>query len=189
MAITRKKKEELVALYKDMIEQTDAMVFTDYRGVSVPDIQSLRASLRDTGSVYMVVKNKLFKIALEQSSSQAEPNGLLEGPNAIVFTGEDIAKGVTALKDWLKNSDDVEIKGAILESSILDASGAEKLSDLPTKEQILAKLLGTINAPASALVRVVNAPPTDLTRIINAPQASLVGVINAYVQKQQAGAA
>ena len=79
MAITREKKEELVALYKEMIEQTDAMIFTDYRGISVPDIQSLRASLRESGAVYMVVKNRLFRLALEQSSSTAEPNGLLEG--------------------------------------------------------------------------------------------------------------
>lgn len=189
MAITRAKKEDLVAQYKALIEQTDAMVFTDYRGITVQQVQALRAALKESGSTYTVVKNTLFRIALEQSSKDVHPNGLLDGPNGVAFMGEDIAKSMTALKNWLKTSEVVQVKGAILESSVLSATETDALSELPTKEQILAKLLGMINAPASSLVRVINAPATDLTRIINAPQSSLAGVINAYVQKQQADAA
>ena len=106
------------------------------------------------------------------------PKTLLSGPNGVVFTGEDVAKSVTALKDWIKDAKIVEITGALLENSALDASGAEKLSDLPTRAQVLAQILGTVNAPASSLVR-----------ILNAPMASLVRVINAHVEKENSAAA
>jgi large subunit ribosomal protein L10 len=86
----------------------------------------------------------------------------------VAFIGEDIGKSVTALKDWIKEAKVIEISGALLESSVLNAEQAESLSDLPTKEQTLAKLLGTINAPASQLVRMINAPGSSLARVINA---------------------
>ena len=177
MAISRQKKEELVALYKEQIGQASAIVFTDYRGTSVPKIQSLRAKLSEHGTQYTVTKNSLLKIALEECN-MPQPEALLAGPNAVAFIGEDIGRGVTALKDWIKAEKIVEIRGAILEQSVLDATGADALADLPTKEQTLAMILGTINAPATSLVRMVNGPGASLAR-----------VINAYVEKQQGEAA
>ncbi len=90
------------------------------------------------------------------------------GPNGVVFVGEDIAKGVTALKDWIKSEKIIEITGAVLESSILNAESADKLSDLPTKEQVRAQLLGMLVSPASSLARIINAPAGGLARVINA---------------------
>ena len=173
MAITREKKEELVALYQQQITNSSAMVFTNYKGVNVARLRSLRGKLKESGTTYMVVKNKLMAIALE-NVGRKQPGDLLRGTNGVVFVGEDIGQGVTALKDWIKDAKVLEITGAMLESSVLNAQQAESLSDLPTKEQTLAMVLGTINAPASSLVR-----------IINAPAASLARVINAYVEKRQ----
>jgi large subunit ribosomal protein L10 len=90
--------------------------------------------------------------------------------------GEDIGRGVTALLDWIKAAKEVEITGAIMGQSVVDAKGAEALATLPTREQMLATVLGTINAPAS-----------NLARILAAPSASLVRVINARVEQQQQG--
>lgn len=177
MAISRQKKEELVAQYKEQVEQASAIVFTDYRGTSVPQIQSLRAKLGETGSKYIVVKNSLLALALEQAGLP-QPDDLLAGPNGVAFIGEDIGQGVTAIKDWIKAERIVTIRGAILDQAVLDENGADALSDLPTKEQTLAMVLGAINAPASALVRMVNGP-----------SASLARVINAYVEKQKESAA
>jgi large subunit ribosomal protein L10 len=172
LAITREKKTELLELYKDQIEKSSALVFTDYRGTSVPQIQSLRTKLTETDTTYMVVKNSIMSLALEQSGRE-QPEEFLTGTKAVAFVGEDIGKGVSALLDWIKAEKIVEINGAMLESSVFDANGAESLADLPTKEQTLAMILGTLSAPAS-----------DIVRILNAPAASLVRVLNAYVEKQ-----
>ncbi len=167
MAISRAKKEELLEKYKEQIEGASAIVFTDYRGTSVSKMQSLRTKLSETGTTYMVVKNSLLALALEQMG-RTYSDELLAGPQAAAFLGEDIGQSVTALKDWIKAEKIVEIRGALLESSVLDAAGAESLSDLPTKEQTLSMILGTLNAPAGQLARILNAPSSSLARVINA---------------------
>lgn len=169
MAISRQKKEELVELYGEQVKNASAIVFTDYRGSSVSQINNLRAKLRSADTTYIVVKNRLLGIALEQSGITTELNGLLDGPNAVAFVGEDIGKGVTALRDGLKElSEIIEIKGGILEQEVLDATSTAALADLPTREEMLAKLLATIIAPASQLVRVINEPGASLARVLKA---------------------
>jgi large subunit ribosomal protein L10 len=176
LPVTRQKKGELIEEYRELVRNSGALVFTNYRGISVKQINSLRGKMKDSGGDYVVTKNTLLRVALEQEG-RITPAELLAGPNAVVFTSEDVAKSVTALKDWIKAAKVVEITGAILESSALDATSAEKLSDLPTKEQVLSSILGTLNAPAGTLVRV-----------LNAPLSSLVRVINAHVEKEQEAA-
>lgn len=176
LAITRQKKQELLEEYKQQLEEASAVVFTDYRGISVHQIQSLRTKLKDAGATYMVVKNSLFGLALEQLERESAEE-LLTGPKAVAFLGEDIGKGVTALKDWIKAEDKGAIEGALLEGSVLNADRASALADLPSKEQTLAMVLGALVAPSSQLVRT-----------INAPGASLARVLNAYVEKQQEAA-
>lgn len=173
MAISRQKKEALLAEYKEHIENAPAIVFTDYRGTSVAKMQALRARLNENDTTYMVVKNSLLALALEQSG-RPYTDELLSGPKAVAFLGEDIGKGVNALKDWIRVERMIVITGALLESSVLDADGAESLSDLPTKEQALAMVLGALNAPGGSLARV-----------LNGPSSSLVRAINAHVEKQQ----
>jgi large subunit ribosomal protein L10 len=184
LAISREKKEELVATYKEHIVQSDAIVFADYRGISVPQVQSLRNKLRQNDAVCMVVKNRLFAIAL-QESGRPQPKGMLEGPNAVIFFGEDISTGVKALQEWIKGQEIVAIKGGLLETSVLNADSVGALTDLPTREQALAMLLGTLNAPAGKLVRTLNAPANYLARVINAPVSGLFNVINARVQQMK----
>ena len=165
MAITRQKKEELVQHYSELLENSTALVFTDYRGTTVPEIQSLRTKLKENNATYAVVKNTLLGLAIEQAG-HTRPDKLLDGPNAVVFLGEDIGQGVTALKDWIKSAGHIEITGGLLEGALLDAAGAASLADLPTKEQTLAMILSTINGPASSLVRMINGPASSLVRVI-----------------------
>lgn len=176
MAISRQKKEELVAQYKELIANSSALVFTNYQGTTVSQIRSLRTRLKETNSTYTVVKNTLLALALRESD-RVTPDALLKGANAVVFCGEDIAKSVTTLKAWIKEAKAVEITGALLESSVLDSAGAELLSDLPTKDQTRAMLLGVLSAPARQLVQIVNAPGSSLAR-----------VLNAHIEKQQEAA-
>ncbi len=173
MAITREKKAELLEQYKEQIGQSSALVFTNFRGLTVSQLASLRAKLGEQQTSYLVVKNSIFGIALKESGLP-QPEELLTGPNAVAFVGEDIGRGVKGLMDWIKAEKVGEISGAMLGASVLDANNAGALADLPTREQTLAMVLGAINAPAGSLARM-----------LNAPGASLARVINAYVEKQQ----
>ena len=167
LAINREKKVELVARYKELIDGSSALVFTNFKGTKVQQLRSLRVKLHDTNTTYVVVKNKLLAIALKESG-RVVPEQLLKGTNGVAFLGEDIGKSTAAINDWIKSAKVLEITGALLESSIVDAKGAAGLSDLPTKEQTRAMLLGAINAPARALVQVINAPGASLARVVNA---------------------
>lgn len=169
MAINRQKKEDLVALYKEHIEKSSALVFTDYRGVSVGKINSLRDRMRSTGTAYVVTKKTLLNLALQQSGRNLDLSNVMDGSTAVAFLGEDIGTSVKTLKDWIRaESDIVRITGAVLETDVLDAAQAESLSELPTREQMLGKLLGTILAPASQLVRTINEPGASLARVLKA---------------------
>ena len=167
MAITREKKEDLVARYKALIQGSSALVFTNYQGTKVQKVNSLRSKLKESGNTYVVVKNRLLAIALRESG-RAAPEELLSGTNGVVFIGEDIAQGVTALNDWIKTAKAVAVTGALVENSVLDAKGAEALSNLPTKDQMRGMLLGVLSAPARNLVQMINAPGSSLARVIHA---------------------
>jgi large subunit ribosomal protein L10 len=167
LAIKRERKVELLEIYRTQVKKSSALVFTNYRGLSVANLQSLRTKLRETNTGFMVVKNSLLGIALKENGLPS-PESLLSGPNAVAFVGEDIGRSVKSILDWIKAEKIGEVSGALLGNSVLDAKNAEALAELPSKEQVLAQLLGAINAPASSLARLLNAPSASLARVINA---------------------
>jgi large subunit ribosomal protein L10 len=167
LAIKRERKVELLDIYRNQVKQSTALIFTNYRGLSVANLRSLRVKLSETNNGFMVVKNSLLGIALKESDLP-HPESLLTGPNAVVFVGEDIGRGVKSLLDWIKAEKIGEVSGALLGNTVLDAKSAEALADLPTKEQVLAQVLGAVNAPASSLARMLTAPTASLVRVINA---------------------
>ena len=167
MAINREKKSELLDVYREQLERSTALVFTNYRGLSVNKIQSLRAKLGDADARYMVVKNTLLAKVLGEAGLP-QPEDLLAGPNAVAFVGEDVGRGVKTLTDWIKAEKMVAISGAIRGQSVLGAQAAEDLADLPSKDEVRAMLLGAISAPAGSLARLLNAPSSSLARVINA---------------------
>jgi large subunit ribosomal protein L10 len=167
LAITRAKKEELLEVYKEQIDSASAVVFADYRGINVSQIQSLRTKMKESGATFMVVKNSIMGLAMDQLEREYSDE-LLTGTKAVAFCSEDVGKSVSALKDWIKANDVGSIEGAVIESNVLDAAGAAALSELPSKEQVLSMILGTISAPSGNLVRTINAPASSLARVLNA---------------------
>jgi len=167
LAIKRERKVELLEIYRTQVKKSSALVFTNYRGLSVANLQSLRTKLGETNTGFMVVKNSLLGIALKENGLPS-PESLLSGPNAVAFVGEDIGRSVKSILEWIKAEKIGEVSGALLGNSVLNAKNAEALADLPSKEQVLAQLLGAISAPASSLARLLNAPSASLARVINA---------------------
>lgn len=174
MPLTREKKEQMVAEYIRLFSNSQALVLVDYRGLPMQVINKLRADIRPAGSKFMVVKNTLARIAL-QEAGLAVPQDLLKGTTAITVCGPDVAATVKALKAVAQDTKILQIKGAILGRSVLDAAGAEALADLPPRDVLLAQVVGAIQAPLSGLVTV-----------LSAPMRGLVTVLKAYADKKAA---
>lgn len=182
MAITREKKEQFVESYVEQLSKSPAIVLTDYRGTTVQQIQRLRGQMREHNTSVQVVKNSLMAIALRQAGLPA-PEEYLSGPTAVVYLPEDVATAAKALFDSIKDLENIKVRGAILDGQVLDAEGARKLRELPSKTEVLAQLLGAIQGPASGLVRTLEAPASELYRTLQAPLRELALTIQSYADK------
>lgn len=167
MAISKEKKQQMVADYLDRMSNSQAVVLTDYRGLSVAELSELRRKLREENSVFQIVKNTLFKLALEQAGIPI-PAEQLEGPVAVGYCLGEVPPVAKALTDFAKETDVLEIKGAILGNAILDAAGVKDLADLPPREFLLAQLLGAVQGPMSSLVSTITAPMRELVQVLQA---------------------
>jgi large subunit ribosomal protein L10 len=167
LAITREKKEEIVARYVEALSRSKAVFLTDYRGLSVANIQALRAKLREAQGGYMVVKNTLAQIALEKAGWPV-PEQLLTGPIAMGFAYGDVAAVAKLLMEYARETKVLEVKGGIVEGSVLDAAQVGAVADLPPREVVMAQLLGLIQQPGARLAGVLNAAGSKLAATIKA---------------------
>lgn len=167
MPISRNKKEELVAQYVELLKESNGIVITRNKGMTMSQFNELRAKLRELNSTYAVTKNTLFRIALEEVGLPV-PEELLNGPVAVAFAREDVAATAKAVLDFHKNVEPFEVHGALVGEEIFDAKGVDTLSKLPSLEELHAQLVGIIIAPATGLVNVVNAGAAQVLNVIAA---------------------
>ena len=167
MAISRKKKEQLVAQYVDMFSRSQAAILTDYRGLTVADMARLRQKVREVGGSYHVVKNTLARLALKQLGLPV-PEGLMEGPTAVGFCYQEAPPVAKVLVNFAKEFKTFAIKGGLLGDRTLSADEIEALAELPSREVLLARVLGTIQAPAG---RVAGALAESIRQILRLLQA------------------
>lgn len=182
MAITKSKKEELIETYVEQLSNSRAIIFSDYRGITVQQVQKLRGQMRDHDTSIQVVKNTLMRIALERANMPI-PDEHLTGPTAVVFLPDDTASAAKALFDAAKDIETFTVKGAILEGQVLNADGAKELRNLPSRADVLSQLLGAIQGPASELVRTLEGPANELYRTLQAPLRELALTIQSYADK------
>ncbi|MEG1560949.1 MAG: 50S ribosomal protein L10 [Raoultibacter sp.] len=159
-------KESLVKI-KESLENVGAVWVVDYRGLTVKDIQTLRNNMHEAEADMKVYKNTLMHIALEEMEL---PNldSVLEGPSAFVFAGEDPVASAKALKDFSKANPNLVIKGGMMDGRFVDAAQVEAIAALPSREELIAKLLGTISNPMVKTVRVLNGPMEAFARCVSA---------------------
>lgn len=153
MPISKERKEAIVAELTEDLKKTQALILTDYRGLTVADMQTLRNQLRGMKTGLHVAKNTLIELALQRAGMPV-PQDLLEGPTALVFCYNDIAGPAKALNDFLRDKE-IKVKGAILGGNVLRGAEANALANLPSREQLFGRLLGTINAPGTQVAGVV----------------------------------
>ena len=171
MPLTKAQKTSLVDQYIDMLERSKGIVITEYRGLSVARLDTIRAELRKVGAGYTVTKNTLFKIALKEVG-MAMPEDLLQGPVAVGFAYDNFPGTIKALLDSTKDAELLMLKGAIAQETVYDNAQMKTLSELPTLDELRATLAGMVVQPASQLLS-----------LLVAPQRDLVSVIAAYVDK------
>lgn len=187
MAISKQRKEELVAQYTELIKRSSGMVLTANQGLDMARLDELRAKLRELDAEFHITKNTLVDIALKNEGF-AVPREALKGPTAVAFAFTDIAATSKAVLEWAEKSSDekLTVTGGALDGGYLDRNQIEAVSKLPPLPEVRAKLLGLFNMPAANLVRQLNAPQQQLAGVIGAGTRQLVNVLNAYAQKQDA---
>jgi large subunit ribosomal protein L10 len=167
--MARPDKAAAVAELVESFQDAAGAVLTEYRGLSVKQLQDLRRSLGDNAN-YAVVKNTLTQIAATQAGVDAF-DGLLSGPTAIAFINGDVVEAAKGLRDFARANPALVIKGGVLDGKSLDASEIARLADLESREVLLAKLAGGMLASLSQAVYLLNAPLAQAARLAGALQA------------------
>ena len=148
-------KQPIVDEIKGHVDGAVSAVIVDYCGLTVEQDTKLRKQLREAGVVYKVYKNTLMKRAFE-GTDYAQLNDLLEGPTAIAFSKEDATAAARELNKFAKEAEALEFKGAVVEGTFYDAEGVKALANIPSREELISKLLGSLQSPITNLARVLN---------------------------------
>ncbi len=164
---TKAFKSEKIDEIKSKAEKAQVAIVTEYKGLSVEEITNLRRSLQKEGGDYMVTKNTLAKIALKGTDFEILTDSLT-GPVAIAFGFEDQVSPAKLVAKFIKDTKKGVITGGALDGKLLDAKEVEALAKMPSKEELIAKILGSVNSPASGIVGSINAVMAQLTRAMAA---------------------
>jgi large subunit ribosomal protein L10 len=162
----RAQKSEQVAQLKQTFNETSAVVVTRNLGMTVAQSTALRIRMRDAGASYKVTKNTLTLIALEDTP-YAGISDLLTGPVALATSADPVAAAKVAV-DFAKTTDKFEIVGGAMGETILDLAGVRALAELPSLDELRARIVGLIQAPATKIARTVSEPGAMLARVFGA---------------------
>ena len=162
MSLNLDEKKAVVAEVSKQIENAQSMILAEYRGVDVGDMTSLRAKARNSGVYLKVLKNKLVKRAVENTPFSSLSEDMV-GPLVFGIYDDPVA-AAKVLNDFAKENDLFVIKSGAMPNERLDANAIKALASLPSREGLLAKLLGTMQAPIAKFVRTLNEVPTKFVR-------------------------
>ena len=168
MAITRERKEQLVSQFAEKLARSKSAVFTDYRGLTVEEIMEVRDKLREQGIEFKVIKNTLFGLAVKEAKLDIDPEELAGHPVAVAFGFNDEVAPAKIVFNFARDHEALEIIGGILEGKNIDAAGIKSLAQLPSREELIAKMLGSINAPVSNFVGVLHANLRGIVNVLKA---------------------
>lgn len=167
MAISRQKKETMVAEYVEKLRRSQAMLVTEYRGLTTKQIEALRRELRGCDSELAVSKNTLLCRALTEVGLPA-PEALLSGPTAVAFCFNEVAAPAKALTKYAKDSKILVLRGGLMGQSVFNEASMQALTVLPGKDQLRAQVVGALQAPIVGLVNVLSGPVRGFLTVLNA---------------------
>ena len=164
--VDRAAKSQLVGTLGEVLKSTKVVVVAHYSGLTVPQMQALRRQMKQAGASVKVAKNSLTKLALA-GSDVAAIAPLLKGPTLIAFSVDPIAAPKVAV-DFAKANERFIILGGAMGKTALDSNGVKALAALPSLDELRAKIVGLIQAPATKLAQVVTAPAAKVARVVHA---------------------
>ncbi|MCL4768587.1 MAG: 50S ribosomal protein L10 [Hyphomicrobiaceae bacterium] len=165
----RAAKRELVASMHDVFKDTGVIVVAHYAGMTVAQMTELRRRVKEAGGTVKVAKNRLAKLALRETDA-AGISDLFRGPTCVAYSADPIAAAKVAVT-YSRENDKLVILGGVMGQTTLDPAGVKALADLPSLDELRARLVGLIQAPMTKVVRVIKEPGGQLARVIQAKAA------------------
>ena len=150
-----RRKAPIVAEIAENIKDADSIVVVDYRGLTVEQDTRLRRNLREAGVTYKVYKNTFITSAIKGTDFEGIAP-YLEGPTAIAIGKEDATAPARVIAKFAKDAKALEIKGGVVEGNVYDVKGIEKIATIPSRDQLISKLLGSLQSPITNFARVMN---------------------------------
>jgi len=164
--MNRTEKEELVAEMRDVFANNSTVVIAHYSGLTVTEMEELRAQVRETGAGFKVTKNRLTRLALADTKFEGLSD-LLTGPTAIAYS-DDVVAAAKAAVGFAKKNEKLVILGGQMDETQLDVNGVKALAAMPSLDELRGKMVGLLQAPAQKLAAVTQAPAGQLARVFGA---------------------
>lgn len=168
MGRTLQNKKEIVTELKDLLSDTQSIFVIDYKGLTVGEISDLRNRIRDKGGTCKIAKNTLIRIAVQDDDNWQPVQDFLKDATALLLTQEDIGGVIKEYKKFQKDTKKTELRGGVMEGKALTKTEAEALADLPSKEELYAKIAGALNALATKVAVGVKEVPSSIARGLQA---------------------
>ncbi len=162
----RAEKKEFVSSLRDVFSKTSVVVVAHYSGLTVAQMQKLRKEMRAAGATVQVAKNRLAKIALD-GTDVASIGSLMKGPTLIAYSDDPVAAPKVAVA-FAKDHDKLVLLGGAMGKTALNVDGVKALATMPSLDELRAKIVGLVNAPATKLAQLANAPAAKLARVFKA---------------------
>jgi large subunit ribosomal protein L10 len=165
--MNKNEKSEIISEVRELIDGSSALYLTNYSGITVSEISLIRNELRKEGVKYKVIKNTLFERALKESGKYEKLGDYLTGMTGYAFASGNPVAPAKIIKKYFETSKKFELKACYIEGQFYDGSRLSELAALPSKEEIIASILGSLNAPASGIVGSINAVFRDLVNVVD----------------------
>jgi large subunit ribosomal protein L10 len=178
LAISKQQKDALVSEYAEWINRSKALILTEYTGLTMKQIDDLRAKTREAGGEFHIIKNTLGRVAFESTGMPVQEK-FLEGSTAIAFAFKDAPGLAKTLTDFARSSDFLKIKGGYLEKRPISPDQVKALAELPPLPVMRAQLLGVLLAPASKLARTLAEPARQVAAALKAYAEKDISTANA----------
>jgi large subunit ribosomal protein L10 len=173
MAVTREQKKEILAGLVDQFSRSKSVIFADYRGLTVSGISELRKRLREKDAECKVAKKTLMRLAAKKNNLPDLADNIMEGPVAATFSYKDELSGLQVLFKFSKENENLKLLGGIIDGKSVGVEEIKKLAKLPSKNELYAKLLGSMNAPVTGFVGILSNLLGGFVRVVNAYKNTL----------------
>lgn len=159
--LTRAQKQDQIDLLKGYLAPAQGLFAMDFTGLTVAEVTELRRKVKEAHGTYLVVKNTLAKIAVAQTGNEGL-RALLTGPTAVAYTSQDVVSLAKALAEFAKSHEKLRFRGGLVEGQLLDSKQAQQVAAMPSKQELVAKLLFLLQSPMRRLVVALNWPVRGL---------------------------